>query len=68
MIRNETGTQTLLSSLQTCGGWYCCCSVLAVDDADDWLLIIDQPEENSDPKSFFDELEGLFFRRRAIIK
>ncbi len=33
---------------------------LALDDADDRPLIIDQPEENLDPKSVFDELVGLF--------
>lgn len=33
---------------------------LALDDADDSPLIIDQPEENLDPKSIFDELVGLF--------
>jgi hypothetical protein len=33
---------------------------LALDDADDCPLIIDQPEENLDPKSVFDELVGLF--------
>ena len=33
---------------------------LALDDADDRPLIIDQPEENLDPKSIFDELVGLF--------
>jgi energy-coupling factor transporter ATP-binding protein EcfA2 len=31
-----------------------------MDDADDRPLIIDQPEENLDPKSIFDELVGLF--------
>ena len=29
---------------------------LALDDSDDRPLIIDQPEENLDPKSVFDEL------------
>lgn len=33
---------------------------LALDDTDDRPLIIDQPEENLDPKSIFDELVGLF--------
>jgi ABC-type lipoprotein export system ATPase subunit len=33
---------------------------LALDDADDRPLIIDQPEENLDPKSIFDELVQLF--------
>jgi hypothetical protein len=33
---------------------------LALDDADDWPLIIDQPEENLDPKSIYDELVHLF--------
>lgn len=33
---------------------------LAMDQADDRPLIIDQPEENLDPKSIFDELVGLF--------
>lgn len=33
---------------------------LDLDDADDRPLIIDQPEENLDPKSVFDELVGLF--------
>lgn len=33
---------------------------LAVDTDDDRPLIIDQPEENLDPKSVFDELVGLF--------
>jgi predicted ATPase len=33
---------------------------LALDDADDRPLIIDQPEENLDPKSIYDELVGLF--------
>ncbi len=33
---------------------------LALDDSDDRPLIIDQPEENLDPKSIFDELVGLF--------
>jgi hypothetical protein len=33
---------------------------LALDNADDRPLIIDQPEENLDPKSIFEELVGLF--------
>jgi DNA repair exonuclease SbcCD ATPase subunit len=33
---------------------------LALDDADDRPLIIDQPEENLDPKSVFDELVSMF--------
>ncbi|AIC30051.1 hypothetical protein IE4771_PB00323 (plasmid) [Rhizobium etli bv. mimosae str. IE4771] len=33
---------------------------LALDDADDRPLIIDQPEENLDPKSVFEELVSLF--------
>ena len=33
---------------------------LALDNADDRPLIIDQPEENLDPKSVFDELVSLF--------
>ncbi|KQW50981.1 hypothetical protein ASC77_25340 [Nocardioides sp. Root1257] len=43
---------------------------LAVDQSDDRPLIIDQPEENLDPKSIFDELVGRFVetrRRRQII-
>lgn len=43
---------------------------LALDDADDRPLIIDQPEENLDPKSVFDELVSLFITaksRRQII-
>ncbi|AZO07944.1 ATP-binding protein [Mesorhizobium sp. M3A.F.Ca.ET.080.04.2.1] len=38
---------------------------LALDDADDRPLIIDQPEENLDPKSIFDELVGLFQAAKA---
>ncbi|PZR86742.1 MAG: phosphotransferase [Stutzerimonas stutzeri] len=38
---------------------------LALDDADDRPLIIDQPEENLDPKSVFDELVGLFVAAKA---
>lgn len=33
---------------------------LALDDGDDRPLIVDQPEENLDPKSVFDELVKLF--------
>jgi hypothetical protein len=44
---------------------------LALDEADDRPLIIDQPEENLDPKSIFDELVGLFIeaknKRQVII-
>lgn len=43
---------------------------LALDDGDDRPLIIDQPEENLDPKSIFDELVGLFLdakRKRQVI-
>lgn len=43
---------------------------LALDDADDRPLIIDQPEENLDPKSIYDELVPLFQaakRRRQVI-
>jgi hypothetical protein len=38
---------------------------LALDDGDDRPLIIDQPEENLDPKSVFDELVGLFVRAKG---
>lgn len=38
---------------------------LALDDSDDRPLIIDQPEENLDPKSVFDELVGLFITAKA---
>lgn len=38
---------------------------LALDDSDERLLIIDQPEENLDPKSVFDELVALFTRAKA---
>jgi len=37
---------------------------LALDDADDRPLIIDQPEENLDPKSVFDELVALFIQAK----
>lgn len=44
---------------------------LALDEADDRPLIIDQPEENLDPKSIFDELVSLFVdaksKRQVII-
>ena len=43
---------------------------LALDDADDRPLIIDQPEENLDPKSIYDELVPLFQaakRNRQVI-
>jgi len=43
---------------------------LAIDDQDDRPLIIDQPEENLDPQSVFDELVGRFRtarKRRQII-
>lgn len=43
---------------------------LALDDSDDRPLIIDQPEENLDPKSVFDELVVLFVaakRKRQVI-
>jgi AAA domain, putative AbiEii toxin, Type IV TA system len=44
---------------------------LALDDEDDRPLIIDQPEENLDPKSVYDELVPLFIeakgRRQVII-
>lgn len=38
---------------------------LALDDSDDRPLIIDQPEENLDPKSVFDELVALFVAAKA---
>ncbi len=38
---------------------------LALDDADDRPLIIDQPEENLDPKSIFDELVPLFLEAKS---
>jgi len=43
---------------------------LALDDEDDRPLIIDQPEENLDPKSIYDELVGLFIaakQKRQVI-
>ena len=38
---------------------------LALDEADDRPLVIDQPEENLDPKSVFDELVSLFVDAKA---
>lgn len=38
---------------------------LALDEADDRPLIIDQPEENLDPKSVFEELVSLFIEAKA---
>ncbi len=38
---------------------------LALDDADDRPLIIDQPEESLDPKSVYDELVGLFLAAKS---
>jgi hypothetical protein len=38
---------------------------LALDDSDDRPLIIDQPEEDLDPKSVFDELVALFITAKA---
>lgn len=38
---------------------------LALDNADDRPLIIDQPEENLDPKSIFDELVSLFIAAKS---
>jgi len=44
---------------------------LSLDDSDTRPLIIDQPEENLDPKSIYDDLVGLFLsaksRRQIII-
>jgi predicted ATPase len=44
---------------------------LSIDQGDDRPLIIDQPEENLDPKSIFDELVDRFreakLRRQVII-
>ena len=43
---------------------------LALDEGDDRPLIIDQPEENLDPKSIFDELVNLFLaakQKRQVI-
>lgn len=38
---------------------------LALDDGDNRPLVIDQPEENLDPKSVFDELVHLFVEAKA---
>lgn len=38
---------------------------LGFDDDDDRPLMIDQPEENLDPKSVYDELVGLFVQAKA---
>jgi len=38
---------------------------LGFDDSDDRPLIIDQPEENLDPKSVYDELVGLFVQAKT---
>ena len=38
---------------------------LALDHADGRPLVIDQPEENLDPKSVFDELVGLFVEAKS---
>lgn len=38
---------------------------LALDESDDRPLIIDQPEENLDPKSVFEELVPLFFSAKT---
>jgi energy-coupling factor transporter ATP-binding protein EcfA2 len=38
---------------------------LALDEADDRPLIIDQPEENLDPKSIYDEFVPLFRAAKA---
>lgn len=38
---------------------------LALDTSDERPLIIDQPEENLDPKSIYDELVGLFLQAKA---
>lgn len=38
---------------------------LALDDADDRPLIIDQPEENLDPKSVYEELVSLFIAAKS---
>lgn len=38
---------------------------LALDDSDDRPLIIDQPEENLDPKSVYDELVALFVEAKS---
>ncbi len=38
---------------------------LALDDGDNRPLVIDQPEENLDPKSVFDELVDLFIKAKS---
>ena len=38
---------------------------LALDDSDNRPLLIDQPEENLDPKSVFDELVNLFIEAKS---
>ena len=38
---------------------------LALDDSDNRPLVIDQPEENLDPKSVFDELVNLFIEAKS---
>ncbi len=38
---------------------------LALDDNDNRPLVIDQPEENLDPKSVFDELVNLFTKAKS---
>src|ERR1700692_2360389 len=38
---------------------------LALDDSDNRPLLIDQPEENLDPKSVFDELVSLFIAAKS---
>src|SRR3546814_943822 len=38
---------------------------LGLDDKDDRPLLIDQPEENLDPKSVFDELVQLFTEAKS---
>jgi predicted ATPase len=38
---------------------------LALDESDSRPLVIDQPEENLDPKSVFDELVPLFIDAKA---
>jgi hypothetical protein len=41
------------------------CFYLALDDSDNRPLVIDQPEENLDPKSVFDELVNLFIEAKS---
>ena len=41
---------------------------LALDDSDNRPLLIDQPEENLDPKSVFDELVNLFIEARRTAR